>query len=747
MKKRHRQQHQGSRGFTLLELSIVLLIISVIVGSTFAIANRMASQKKTEATQENLDRIEAALLAFRTANNRLPCPADGSLNPDHPNYGIEAVNPDPNNATCTGSTPAANFTSAQHVSKTDLGTSLPLRTRVVGGMVPIVTLGLDKKFALDGYSNKISYHIDAQATETAAFSHYTSSNAKCFDVVIDDSRTLAADNDINYIAFHAVYALISHGADGHGAFSQGGARLNNRVTNSFAQSNAAMNAAGVTTTYINRFFLISHTADPADPTNVYDDVVRFKTRNDLRTAQDSPAVETPDLAVSTFASATENGWHIYFRCKDRFIMEDTSLVQTDNMRIYNFRFSSKNEFMAAGTGPSATANHFELWTYDGFKTDKLPDSSFTPRNSGEAQSIMWAKDDSFFIVSSLDGAANLTGCNLTTSCNRIRVYERTGPRTFVSKDRAIENVKAIQCDTTDYSNNGQACIANVSLADTNCTAGTNGCNTLIFNGGTLIQQISPDNQQLVLANNSGTPGEPLLYRKMPDNTFKHVPNAFDPPIGQLSTNWPVWTPDMRYLFFPGIYSGARGYEEMKMYRNDGNFRYSLVAKPYVPTPAATYGAAMDTTDGSARTAAFSPNGRFLAAAFNQPGGRFRIFELKDGDRWERIPLANIVHSNNVSINPANKFLKGSSGSDNARVERVEFSPDGRYLAVGMQTSNNPVKKLLIFRIEGNVFTLLDRVDAGGNPIEGPIPDISALSGSREVTAISWRALMPWEAAK
>ena len=98
------------RGFTLLEMSIVLAIISTVIGGMLAVIPGLIQALETEETQARQQAIQQALYDFRLAFNRIPCPADVTqavdLNTANSNYfGIEAANP----GTCTGGTPAANF--------------------------------------------------------------------------------------------------------------------------------------------------------------------------------------------------------------------------------------------------------------------------------------------------------------------------------------------------------------------------------------------------------------------------------------------------------------------------------------------------------------------------------------------------------------------------------------------------------------------------------------------------------------
>lgn len=633
-------------GFTLIEMSTSLLVMSVIIGTGFAVATKMGNDEKITSTRERLDQIEAALYQYRTNYNRLPCPADGTLTPDSANFGIEAANNNNYPNSCTGGTPAANFSAAEHASKTGNPA-----TQVVGGVVPVTTLGLPKSYAYDGYGNKISYHVDSQATENAAFSHYGMAHGKCFNILIDDEKTWSANSDRNYFTFHAVYALVSHGKDGHGAFTKGGSRQNTAVTNTYTIGNANYDASGAATDYDNLFFVLPATEDPATPKNTFDDMVRYKTREQLRTKQDGPAHYFPDLVVSA-SNTPSNLFSIdfYFRCRDRFIREQEEMIFLENRRADKVVISPDNKYLLA---PVTNDRHFIVWMYDGIKTTRIPNGNFSDYEPGaQATSAGWSKDGEFFFVSAFDDVGSLPD-------NRVSVYETTGTNVFSRKDAAIDN------DDSEFS------------------------------AGSLNVSLSPDGNEMSLVYNGSGTIVPKLYERNSDNTFTTVDNAFDPLPPDTTYNWPVWSPDGTYMLFVEYDE-----EVMHLYRNDGYHHYS---KAPAPTPALTATAKI-------WNAAFSPDAKFLVVV--EKSNKFHIYKRTIGDQYEKI-----------SPHPADLPLMARS---------VAFSPDGKYLSIGMVRAGAGDAVLAIYKIDGSTFTLLSSPD-------GPqsYPDASIID-------LQWKHLMPWE---
>lgn len=645
---RHDSKSAARQGFTLVEMSIVLIIMSVVAGGGFALATSMNERKKEDVTLARLDAIEKALLDFRKANDRLPCPADGSINPDNADYGIEADDP----GDCSSGSPAANFTAATHATKT-----VYTDTTVVGGTIPIVTLGLPKEYGIDGWGNKFSYHIDARATEYGAFSTYSISNGNCFNVIIDDALTWADDTDRNYLSFHAVYALISHGKDGHGAFSMGGPRINSGTVNAFQQQNADYDDTGAVTTYNNLFHYVPESEDPDTPRDRFDDILRFKTRAQLRTVQDGPGIIFPDLIVSSrYTTGAQYGTRFMYRCGDDFLVEATEMVDINNKRVLRVAVSPNNTYIL---GAMDGDYHFRMWTYDGVKTSMLPDSAFDPFPpiaSGKAENVAWSEDGEFFMVSAMDDNADRP--------NRISIYERTGVNQFTRVDEAVEN--ATNSSLNPVMDDGQ------------------------FNGVNL----RPDGNELVIMYGGAFDITPMLYERNPDNTFSHVADGI-PEMPDEPVYRPIWSADGNYLVILQDDENA-----VHLFRNEGNNTYSSIPDPSpMPTTAAEH-------------AAFSPDGRFLVLA-NETDNELRFYELNDRDKYVALPV--------------------TPTSPPRATYSLQFSRDGKYLAVGKYRDAVNTENLYIYKIEGNVFTLLN-----------DDPNIRIESPDGTITAAEWRQLMPWE---
>lgn len=160
------------RGFTLIEMAIVLTLVGLLIGGGLFATGALVERSRMIQTNTNLDQAEAALQLFVVRNNRLPCPADGSLAAGATNYGVEQVT-------------AATSSKPQSCSLI-----------IANSVIPWVTLGLDEATSLDGWGRRLSY-VPAGAQTTPAW-----------DSLVDPglagsgasaTATLNSDNEISAI--------------------------------------------------------------------------------------------------------------------------------------------------------------------------------------------------------------------------------------------------------------------------------------------------------------------------------------------------------------------------------------------------------------------------------------------------------------------------------------------------------------------------------------------------------------------
>lgn len=73
MNRAHTSTYQ--RGFSLVEIAIVLVIISVLIAIVAVPLATQVEQRRGEETLKQLEQIKEAIIGYAIANGRLPCPA------------------------------------------------------------------------------------------------------------------------------------------------------------------------------------------------------------------------------------------------------------------------------------------------------------------------------------------------------------------------------------------------------------------------------------------------------------------------------------------------------------------------------------------------------------------------------------------------------------------------------------------------------------------------------------------------
>ncbi|MBL8642502.1 MAG: prepilin-type N-terminal cleavage/methylation domain-containing protein [Rhodospirillaceae bacterium] len=179
----------GRRGFTLIEIAIVLVVIGLIVsGGLLAVSPVLQSAKITE-TRQKMATIESALLGYVIANGCLPCPAARNIG-----------------GTITGiANDGSDYTTACGSDGTCLGA-----TNNASGLVPWVTLGISENDATDGWGRLFSYGADSTLTNSSTDVQRTSGTFPTFTSNIQMNST--GGTNLGYTAI--AYVIVSHGLDG-----------------------------------------------------------------------------------------------------------------------------------------------------------------------------------------------------------------------------------------------------------------------------------------------------------------------------------------------------------------------------------------------------------------------------------------------------------------------------------------------------------------------------------------------------
>ncbi|NIO41882.1 MAG: prepilin-type N-terminal cleavage/methylation domain-containing protein [Burkholderiales bacterium] len=172
-----------ARGFSLIELSVAILVIALLLGSLLVPLSTQVDQRRYAETEKQLEHIREALIGFALANRYLPCPAVSATNGSEDRTGSQC---------------------------TDVGSG-PKRE----GFVPWITLGLTP---FDAWDNLIRYGVDPDFARSDPDFFFTLDSVG--DIRVRTRDGSGTEVDLTNLEIPAV--ILSHGENGFGATSTTG---------------------------------------------------------------------------------------------------------------------------------------------------------------------------------------------------------------------------------------------------------------------------------------------------------------------------------------------------------------------------------------------------------------------------------------------------------------------------------------------------------------------------------------------
>lgn len=189
-----------NKGFTLVEMAVVLIIVSAIVGMFISGFTTFMQHMYSATTHSRQVAVKEALIGYLRDNKRLPCPSVDTVGE---NAGVEKL--------------AANCSDDTNKPK----------------LIPYKTLGLPKEMATDGWGNYYTYLVSSNTASPDYPRNWSGSaapGASLGDIAVDGREV--------------VVVLISHGPSGDGAWAESGTQL--AVQPSEAESDHAAKVANST---------------------------------------------------------------------------------------------------------------------------------------------------------------------------------------------------------------------------------------------------------------------------------------------------------------------------------------------------------------------------------------------------------------------------------------------------------------------------------------------------------------------
>ncbi len=247
----NKADHNNS-GFSLLEMALVIVIISILLGMIISTSKARIDAVKIYETKQKMEIIEAAIDKYVAQYGHLPCPSSLKIATSDVNSGLSTV---PTTNTC---------------STVDALSAGPI---YVLGAVPIITLGLNAKDDLDAWDMHFDFIITQDYVSTANYINSASNFGNSYTIrTRGGGANVAAGQNIAYI-------LISHGENRYGGFNDQGVKYRYRYDDPTATppivGQDSPNADEIENSNLNATFI------QATPNVGFDDIMLIKKVTDL----------------------------------------------------------------------------------------------------------------------------------------------------------------------------------------------------------------------------------------------------------------------------------------------------------------------------------------------------------------------------------------------------------------------------------------------------------------------------------
>lgn len=462
------------RGFTLIELTVVLAIIGLVIGGGMATLTAGVQQSGYNSTVATMNAIDQAILNYKQAFGRIPCPGDLTLAPTSSYYGLEA-------GAGSGSSPGVGTGECIGASMHPSANNGTASTTAEEGSVPTRSLRLADTYMYDGWGRKIRYAVSPSYTANLGSATACSAAGSGKVLMVSDSHSSQRSQA-------AAYVLVSHGATGHGGYTMySGSTMFNAGNQNATQlkdchctSGAATNPPYDSTYYQEAPY---YTSGYSGNSAYYSDsIVSFREPWQLMAPSQASASVANSFGCTTSAYADSRSITI----NSAYV----STVSHTSLTSFPFLFSGTYSYLAttANSGNVTNSNGYDIiFTSDAAGNNILPfeRESYNPANGAV---VFWIN------IPTVSGSANTT-IYMWDGNSNITTDKSNKAGTWNSNYRGVwhlgEGSGAPQ-DSTSYGSNGSI----TATGGGTVTQGVAG----VFGNGISVNSGSSGNSYVSVAN-------------------------------------------------------------------------------------------------------------------------------------------------------------------------------------------------------------------------------------------------------
>lgn len=355
--------------FSLIELSIVILIVSILATGAVSISITAINNAKIEATKKRIDEIYRAMGNFLLINGRLPCPANPALakSSTDSTYGNEITN-------CATTTSSSLSYSSSN-------------SNLVYGTIPVKALGLSIDMMEDSFGSKFAYIIDKNFTVKTSSGNYTGNSTfgtylffyyydsfykkliysyptttttapssggttTAATIIKIDEKPSATTQTVST---KAIFSIISFGANKYGAYPANSTTQTSASSDCDEASNDNIQTSSCSESVNFDSTLVSSSGN----SDSFDDIVFFKERNQMVTEFKAfSAIQCVLPANSTyFAIYSPTGSDPTYYCDYNSSYQELSRVLTSASQ----NSSCPSGYQKGPTYPAARCDAFGRW--------------------------------------------------------------------------------------------------------------------------------------------------------------------------------------------------------------------------------------------------------------------------------------------------------------------------------------------------------------------------------------------------